>query len=585
MEHLAFSRVFSPSSLVRGIGLLVLCVYQPCLGHAQIAIEEEVPPATIELKWDDLSLDQKKLFIYHYLLADIAWRRGNINIAADSMAQAANVSGELQIVTKAYSYALQAERGDVALQMAELASSLDRNSLQSKAMLLRAYIVLEQPDAVYKILITMLTQPDANADLVIRYVAEALGNLPDPGKWLSVIQQVVAYIPARATAHLAHGFVAYKSGDFEQAEAALLEALVLDPGWEEAAIYRLSWWSDNDNRESTVFFGEEFLFSHPDRGRFRFMFAQLLYEWGIDNRALYHFSELVNREPGNQDAILRSGLILFKDGSYELAKEMFERLLALNSNSDQSRLYLAYIAKHQGYYRIAIDWLLGISAERYYFEAQLEVGRVLAEQGQIDDALGHLANIVPDSLGQQVRIYLTEEYLLRHDNRIEQALDLLNAALIDIPDDPDLLYARGLILAQMGLLADHERDMRRLMLVEPNNAHAYNALGYTLADKSIRLDEALALIMRADELKPNDPFILDSLGWVYYRMKRYDLAIYNLRRAFDLREDPEIAAHLGEALWAQGLVKEARSIWRKGQSYDGGTDNLVLGDTIERLDP
>ena len=583
MKRLVFSSVFSPSLLVIGIGLLVLYGYQPTLARAEGLIKE-IPPAAVGLEGNDLSSIRKNSFIYHYLLADIAWRRGDLNVASEAMAQAAKVSGELKVVTKAYGYALQAGRGDVALQMAEMASSLDHKAVQSKAMLLRAYIELEQPDAVYETLIDILTRSDANTDLVIRHVAEALGNLPEPGDWMSVMQRVVAYIPARATAHLAYGFIAYRSGQFEEAEAALLQALVLKPGWEEAAMHRLSWWSDTTKRESTVSFGEEFLLIHPDKNRFRFMFAQLLYEWSIDDRALYHFDRLVSLEPDHKDAILSTALLYFQEGSYELAQEMFERLLVLDPNSDQSRLYLAYIARYQGYYQIAIDWLLSISAERYYFEAQLEIGRVLAEQGKTDSALSHFARIIPDSSDQQVRIYLAEEHLLRNENRAEQALDLLDAALIDIPDNPDLLYARGLILAKMGLLDDHERDMRRLMMVEPNNAHAYNALGYTLADESIRLDEALALIMKADELKPGDPFILDSLGWVYYRMQQYDLAIDNLRRAFDLRADPEIAAHLGEVLWKQGLLDEARNIWEKGRSYDGGANNSVLGETIKRLD-
>ena len=224
-------------------------------------------------------------------------------------------------------------------------------------------------------------------------------------------------------------------------------------------------------------------------------------------------------------------------------------------------------------------------SQRYYLTAQLTISRSMAEQGRFDEALTHLAEIMPRSVSEQVQIYLAEEQLLRDGNRMDQALALLNAALVDLPDDPDLLYARGLVTAQLKQLAEHERDMRRLIELQPDNAHAYNALGYTLADQSIRLDEALALINKAIELQPGDPFILDSLGWVHYRLGNHGLAVSSLRKAFELRSDPEIAAHLGEALWAQGRFEDARDVWDLGLGHEDGPENPVLQETIRRLVP
>jgi Flp pilus assembly protein TadD len=226
-----------------------------------------------------------------------------------------------------------------------------------------------------------------------------------------------------------------------------------------------------------------------------------------------------------------------------------------------------------------------VHGERYYLEAQLQKSRILADQGQLDVALTHLAEIVPRSLAEQVQIYLIHEELLRDAGQIEKALKLLNAALTDIPDDPDLLYARGLVTAQLKRIDEHERDMRRLIELQPDNAHAYNALGYTLADQAVRLNEALVLIEQAIELRPRDPFILDSLGWVRYRLGDYELAVKYLKEAMELRPDPEIAAHLGEVLWRQGNLDEARDIWQLGRDAEGGETNLVLMETILRLDP
>ena len=164
---------------------------------------------------------------------------------------------------------------------------------------------------------------------------------------------------------------------------------------------------------------------------------------------------------------------------------------------------------------------------------------------------------------------------------MEDAYAVLNAALADLPDDVELLYARGLITAHMDLLDVHERDMRRLIELKPDHAHAYNALGYTLADRTTRYEEARALIEKALSLKPNDPFILDSMGWVHYRLGNRDQARDYLQQAIDLRLDPEIAAHLGEVLWMMDRHEEARAVWKRGESID--IKNKTLRETLRKF--
>ena len=189
--------------------------------------------------------------------------------------------------------------------------------------------------------------------------------------------------------------------------------------------------------------------------------------------------------------------------------------------------------------------------------------------------------VLDDSVEDQVRIYLAHEELLRDAGRLEDAYALLNAALADLPDDVELLYARGLITAQMDMLDVHERDMRRLIELKPDHAHAYNALGYTLADRTTRYEEARALIEKALSLKPNDPFILDSMGWVHYRLGNRDQAHDYLQQAIDLRLDPEIAAHLGEVLWMMDRHEEARAVWKRGESID--IKNKTLRETLRKF--
>ena len=228
-----------------------------------------------------------------------------------------------------------------------------------------------------------------------------------------------------------------------------------------------------------------------------------------------------------------------------------------------------------------LDLLREIASADLYFDVQIRIGFVLADAGRIEEALKHLADVTPKSQDEQVRIYLAREQVLRDSGQPDHALELLSAALIDIPDHPDLLYARGLVTAIMDRVVEHEQDMRRLIEIDPENAHAYNALGYTLADKTDRLTEALELIEKALALLPGDPFILDSLGWVHYRRGDLDLALEYLQLAMDQRPDAEIAAHLGEVLWQLGDEERAITAWQNGRQND--PDNSILKDTMRKF--
>ena len=455
---------------------------------------------------------QIQAFIYQYLLGDMAWRRGDLKSASEAMAQAAKISGDKETILRAYGLALEAGRPAIAVKMAEQMLKLETDTVRAQAMLLRAHIAGDRPDDVYRDLVILLEQASADMDVVVRYVGEALGSVPDAGRWLGVMQRLADRLPDRPEIHLAHGFVAHRAGQFGQADASLDRALELRPDWEEAAIFRLSWWNDVGKQEAIRIFAKNFLAAYPDRGRFQLGFARLLVQWEDNHAALEQYRQFIEPEPKNSDALFAAGLLYLQEKQYQPAAEMLRQYLELEPGADQARLYLARIAREEQRYQVALEWLSGVYGQRYYLTAQLTISRIMADQGRFDEALTHLAEIMPRSVSEQVQIYLAEEQLLRDADRMDQALALLNAALVDLPDDPDLLYARGLVTAQLKQLAEHERDMRRLIELQPDNAHAYNALGYTLADQSIRLDEALALINKAIELQPGDPFILDSLG-------------------------------------------------------------------------
>jgi Flp pilus assembly protein TadD len=232
----------------------------------------------------------------------------------------------------------------------------------------------------------------------------------------------------------------------------------------------------------------------------------------------------------------------------------------------------------------ALAWYREIPRGEHYASAQLRVAVLLDGMGKRAEAAELLKSLRDEGLDDDDK--LAESYLLEGELAIKHkdkpaALAVYDKGLEALPDQRKLLYARALLNEQLDKLAEAERDLRRVVELDPEDADALNALGYTLADRTERLDEALALIEKALEHKPNEPAIVDSLGWVQFRMGKRDEAVKQLERAFELKPDPEIAAHLGEALWSTGRKDDARKIWEQGKKLDPG--NELLAKTIKRL--
>jgi Flp pilus assembly protein TadD len=206
---------------------------------------------------------------------------------------------------------------------------------------------------------------------------------------------------------------------------------------------------------------------------------------------------------------------------------------------------------------------------------------LMARQGQLKEARA-LIQAVPERTGDDARAkLLAEAQVLRDVKRWQDAAAVLAAANQRFADDTDLMYEQAMVEEKLDRLPEMERLLRRVIALKPDHPHAHNALGYSLADRGVRLDEARSLIQRALELSPGDPFITDSLGWVEFRLGTRDEALRLLRQAYAARPDTEIAAHLGEVLWAAGQRDEARRIWQDARGRDAG--NEVLRETLARL--
>ena len=452
--------------------------------------------------------------VYAFLLGDAAARRDSAVTGARSMAKAARLSRDRQVVLRAFSLSMHAKEGGLALEMAQLLQTLEPDTMQARTLIAQALISLDRPEEVFDSLLALVEAPQPGPAGAFQHIAEVLVRQQSPDHWLLVLERLLAKYADLPEAHLAVARVAHRAGNLPQALSRIESALELRPDFSGAAQAMLGLLREQNKLEQLRVFAEKFLQQHPDRGVVRLLYARVLVQLEDSERAFYHFNQLVLREPSNPDGLYAAGLLSLNNSNYVTAEKFLVRHLKLRPGHDQTRLFLARLERERGRFDAARGWLRQVTDPEHYFAAQLRITYVFAAEARFDEAVAHLAEIVPDSVEDQVRIYLAHEELLRDAGRLEDAYAVLNAALADLPDDVELLYARGLITAHMDLLDVHERDMRRLIELKPDHAHAYNALGYTLADRTTRYEEARALIEKALSLKPNDPFILDSMGWV-----------------------------------------------------------------------
>ena len=253
----------------------------------------------------------------------------------------------------------------------------------------------------------------------------------------------------------------------------------------------------------------------------------------------------------------------------------------LDKDREQAFLLMAQLEDLRGKRQEAARWLERADPRHEKMSVQSQRARLLAQQGKVTEARALLRSLPESEPRDAITKVQAEVQLLRDLGQLAEAYKVLDEASARFPDDNELLYDQAMLADKLQRYADMERLLRRVIEIAPDNPNAYNALGYSLADRKVQLTEARTLVEKAAALKPDDPFITDSLGWVAFRQNRLDDALKLLREAYTARPDTEIGAHLGEVLWAKGLKDEALRVWRESQARD--RDNETLKETLQRL--
>ncbi len=543
--------------------------------------DERVKITRVEPVRPNIPLTEDLLF--KLLMAEIAGHRGLLDVAVENYLDLARTTRDHRIVERAARIAVYARNDAAALAAAGLWVELDPRNPDPHQVLAVMKLRSGDLEQAATHLQDIFAYSEGEVDQKLWMIANLLGSEKDKDAVLDVMEKLVASQNNSADAMYAFAHVAAKLEDLQRSRELLEDTLALAPDNINVALSYISILQRMGREQEALAWLEAELPRHEGNDfNLRMAYARLLMEFRLYDKALDQFELLVAREPENTDVLYALGLLYLQNNRLDDSEALFRKLSVQEYLTDTANYYLGRIAEEKRLYDEAGDWYQGVYKGEHYFDAQIRLAMLLARKGEVNEARAHLGTIRAQSEQQQRLIIQAEGELLLEAERYEEAVAVYSAALED-QYDADLLYARAMAAEKAGNLELLEADLRTILRHEPDHAQALNALGYTLADATDRHAEAYELIKKALELRPTDFYILDSMGWVLYRLGRLDEAVEYLKKALEIRQDPEIAAHLGEVLWVRGERDQAKEVWESALQQTPEDTRLL--DVIERFDP
>jgi tetratricopeptide (TPR) repeat protein len=520
--------------------------------------------------------------LYEFLLAEIAGGRGQIGLSSEAYIDLARTTRDPRVAHRAAEIAVFAHRYDLALEAARLWAEIEPASPQPGQMVTALLAASGRADDLAAALAQQLAASGSEVGGMLLQLNRALARYPDKKAAQALIDRVTEPYLDVAEAHFARAQAAHSAGDMARSAAELDRAVALRPSWEQAVLARAQMMTDS--AEASRFLGE-FVSANPKAKDARLAYARSLVALKRYADARREFQTLLTNHQDNGDVVNAVAMLSLQLNDVDEAETQLKRLIEMNhAEADTARLYLGQIAEDRKQPDLALkSYGEVVVGSGQYLPARTRMARLLARQQKIAEARAVLQETAAADLAERSQLVIAESQLLREADRNDEAYAVLADGLALHPDQPELLYEAALLADRIGKLDVVEPNLRRLIEIKPDYAHAYNALGYSLADRNERLDEAQRLIDKALQLAPEDPFILDSKGWVLFRRGDNSGALDALNKAFTLRADPEIAAHLGEVLWTLGRKDEARKTW--GDAMKASPGNEVLVGTVKKFVP
>ena len=518
--------------------------------------------------------------LYDLMVAEISGQRKRYDLALGNYLKQAHKTQDAGVAQRAYQVAMFVGARQAALDAALLWSDIEpKNVMALQAAAVELINAGDQERAVIKMKAVLALNGEAGFDGLAASAAEM--EQEERQQLMETFEEIQKDYPDNRILKLGIAILYRQSGDNEQALEQVNHLLKKDPDFVKAMIVKgriLNKLGRGDEAEQML---ADAVKRHPERPGLRLLYARVLVHSNKLDQAREEFEVLLKQSPHDGEILLSLALVTMENGMQQEAEEYFNRLIALGQHKNVALYYLGRLKEGQKDFNAARKYYLEVGSGKHFMTAQVALTQMLVRQDKTEEAIRGISEARLRNPARAEPLFLLEGEVLIGDGQKGKALALLDKGVEYLPKSVNLLYSRAMLHEKMNNLPGLEADLKKLLTIEPDNAAALNALGYTLADRTDRYKEAEALVRKAYELDSMDPAILDSMGWIQYKLGNLEEAVKYLRMAYEQYPDPEVAAHLGEVLWKMGSQGEAESLWKK--TLETAPDSKILKETIEKF--
>ena len=520
-------------------------------------------------------------FVYKFLLAEIAAQRSDFNAAGHLYLDLAKLTKNISLAERATDVAGRARNGRLAMDSADVWSRLDKNSVAAEQVLAELFIASGNLTKAKPLIEKLLkNEEDTRANGFI-YLNSILSKVENKKNALRFVIEIARPYEGLAEAHFSIAHSAFMAGDKKLTETQLDIVDKIKPRWETAALFRGHTLSIVSQDKALAFY-RSYLLKNPKSNGVRLEYAKLLTNLKDYDTAKKQFLKLVNSSLASPEISLTVALLSIELNDIDLAEKYLNQALERGyQDPPQIFIYLAKIYFERNNLDDALKFLDKIKSGEFFLESKLLAAQFIAEIESVDNAISSLESYKNLTEIERLQILQYKTSLLYSNDRKTESLDLMKKEEGNFQNSPQFKFDYAMLSNRLGNTILSEQLLKEAIKLKPDYALAYNALGYSYADRSFRLKDAKKYIEIALSIEPRNHYILDSMGWVYFRLGNLDLAFQFVKKAFNLQEDPEIAAHLAEILWKQGKTEEAKKIL--GDSLEKYPDNAIVIDTQNRL--
>ena len=517
--------------------------------------------------------------LYQLLVAEVAGYRGEYSTALEKYVDMALKTRDAGVAQRAAMLAVYLKRYEEALTTSKIWVEQEPDSIEARRYLSEQLLRIGDMEQA---IVHMEAIKNLGGLANFESFAYSAANMDDKGRevLLEAMSRMLAEYPGDEQLMFSKAVLLEQSGQLEEA-LQLANQLLVSKKDINVIVLKVNALKDLLRTDEALVFLESTLEELADKRRLRLIYARMLFEAERLVDAEKQYEQVHQQAPNDSDILFALALISMEQGKDESAKGYLNQMIRFNRRANEAHYYLGSIADKNDKIPQAISEYKMVGPGREYLAAQVRIAALLADRDRLDDARAHLENQRANNPDRYNRLVMIEGQLLSERGHEAEFFELLEMVIKKQPENVELLYFRAMTGQSLGRLDVLEQDLLRVIEIDPGNADAMNALGYTLADQTDRHDEALVLIERALEIKPNEAAFIDSLGWVQYRLENYKDAVTNLRKALSLFDNDEVAAHLGEVLWVSGEQQEARNVWQK--ALDARPDSDILKRVIKRF--